>query len=71
MLARYRALLRTYEAKNLEKLILTTFIPTPQEVRLEGNLDALSYILTRLGQEKEIIKINKEVESAEPILKAA
>lgn len=71
LLARYRALLRIYEGKDLERLILNTFIPTPQDVRIEGNLDALSYILTKLGQSKEIIKINAEIKSMESMLKAA
>lgn len=71
LLARFRALLKIYEARDLERLILNTFILTPQDVRLEGNLDSLSYILTKLGQSKEIIKIRAEIESTESMPKAA
>lgn len=62
MINRYRNLRKIYEERDLERLIWTTLQATPDEVRMEGNMDELRFILFRLGQEQTVMKIDADAE---------
>lgn len=60
LLNQYRNLRRIYEQRDLERLIWTTLLATPMEVKLEGNMDELNFILFWLGQGQAVLDIDRE-----------
>lgn len=62
MIEEYKNLKELYETRDLERLIWTTLLATPDEVRLEGRMDELDFLLYRLGQGRIVKKIREEAE---------
>lgn len=62
MIEEYKDLREMYENRDLERLIWTTLLATPDEVRLEGRMDELDFLLYRLGQGEIVKKIREEAE---------